>query len=212
MLRIGEIHHFDQDGAKKDTRRLEATRSGYGDQLLRIAALRGKSLLAEPPKVSIDMGGGNMKLAGIFVPPGERGDVLPHLMMDVAFQVAETVGSPIAETSIIRKPLIAKFLIQYGFEPVSRATLAEILPRKNNSAVPRIRISARKNLTDPYLPNWYEVQDGNIDIDSGNPIVPIYTRYVLANPDMAMAMRTRDDIIENNRVRIFPKRVQGLNK
>lgn len=209
MLRIGEIHHFDEQGLKESMRRLEVGPNDYKRTLLKILASQGQDK-AQASYVSIDNTTGEPKFAGIFVSPGDRGQTLPRLLMETAFRIGEIIGSPIETTMTIRKPLIAKFLLQYGFEPDGDGTVAEILPRQGDSFIPRVRISTRRKDVEPLNPAWYEIQEGDVDWNSGNTIVPIYTRYRLKHPEMAQAMREKSDVTESSRVKLFPNRVNAM--
>lgn len=210
MLRIGEINHFDERGRKELTRQIKLERSVNKGNLIRVVAYQDRDK-EERGRVSIDMQTGIPRFAGIIVSPLERGQMLPHLLMDAAFKVAEILEMTITETTLIRKPLIAQFLGRYGFEPLNHDTVAEILPRSSKEdTVPKVRIETRRIDAEPGKDSWYQIQEGEIDRESGNPIVSIYSRYRLAKPDMAQAMRERQDIQENTRLRIFPNRVRAI--
>lgn len=146
-------------------------------------------------------------LHGLFVPEHMRGQGFGGILMETFFRIAEVLDLP-PTTSTIRKPLIAKLLLHYGFSPQASHTLAEILPRDPGSTVPTVRLRTEKTALKVLHDSWFTPADGDVDESSGNPLVSIYTRYHLRNPAMALNERIRATTERDGLVRIFPNRVQ----
>ena len=135
------------------------------------------------PRCSFFTYEGNLKFMGTFVPMELRRKGLFDDYLVLLDEVAKKVGGVFDETVIIRKPLIARRLLDNGFEPQKNgAQTVEILPlKKGNEGLVRIGASpaVAKHLT---RRRFYEVVSGEslLEYPITNPdrsLVQINTRY-----------------------------------
>ena len=51
----------------------------------------------------------------MYVAPHFRGSLMSDYLISLLFQISEELEIPLSETSVIRKPIMAKKLIEWGF-------------------------------------------------------------------------------------------------
>jgi len=151
----------------------------------------------------------HLALCGMYIPEHLRGQNMAQILLEVAFRVGEAIQRPLNQTVKIKKPLLALILERYGFRARVLSTLAEILP-KDGSVTPKVRINTEKQSIEPGYSSWFERVDGDVDLQSSNPKVGLYTEYLLTNPDQCNLQRERVQIAHNSLIRIFPNRVRKV--
>ncbi len=122
---------------------------------------------------------------GMALNRGLRGEGLGRHMVRYFMAHAESQELEVVGTARINKPLIGLTLQREGFQPVSEACQAEILPSQDDSLVPRIRF-LHKDLPDSEVRDgykygkFYEVADPasveNRPVDPGK-VVALHLRY-----------------------------------
>lgn len=151
-----------------------------------------------------------IRLSGMWVRPQERGKGMGGILLETGFRVAESVGSAIKETMIMRKPLIAQAVSRFGFKPTGDSTVVQFTQEKGSySTVPRVRMqTAKSSFNHPCASTWFELEEG--PLVEGFPVIPIFTTYKLE--DREMHQNARDEVLVglNGRIRVYPNRIQAV--
>ncbi|MGB4759096.1 MAG: hypothetical protein WBP26_03480 [Candidatus Saccharimonadales bacterium] len=127
-------------------------------------------------------------LLGMCVAKRLRGMGVGVDMVHYFSEHAAKYEAPLTETATIHKPLVALTLKRCGFEPVSYATMAEILPRSayDTSVVPKIYmpLDSTKNtavVRESDCGPFYEAV----------PEAEVIANYPINDPSMVVALHTR---------------------
>lgn len=147
-------------------------------------------------------------ISGMWVDPMERGTGLADVIVHAGFIFAEQVQNEIEGMGIMRKPLIARKLMSFGFTPISPGILAQVQKGDSRSNEPKIRV---KGDAHPLTGDgkWFQIEKGEFLEDPSLPIVPIYTKYTLSDPLQCHSKRMETQERLDGLIRIFPKRAQA---
>jgi len=152
---------------------------------------------------------------GIYVPPKDRGGILADVLMEILFRVSESINRPLKDTTVIRKPIFVKKLMQFGFLPKDDSTQVEILPHRKNDEIPRIclvqkpeMIELRSGYSSEKI--FYHVVERNGREPNPKNIIPIQTRFHLGDTEQCTKKRETVNCELNGRIQIFPNRVKRI--
>jgi hypothetical protein len=108
----------------------------------------------------------SLKITWIRVNPENRGKWLSDILFLQALKIADILNIRNIETSVIRKPILAKKLNEWGFIPNEATTYAHIIPdNDSSSALPLVDIYSEKdkfkptNISRTWKHLFYDVRD-----------------------------------------------------
>lgn len=105
------------------------------DDRFKIFALEGKQFIPEnpyeitietPSYISFCIHDTILKFSGVYVAPQFRGTLLSDYLISTLFTISEELKFSLQDTSVIRKPIMAKKLMEWWFVPKNLDTQVEL--------------------------------------------------------------------------------------
>ncbi len=160
------------------------------DERFRVYALHWKqTIYSNPYKIdeftpsylSFCIHNNTLKFSWMYVAPHFRGSLMSDYLMSLLFQISEELEIPLSETSVIRKPIMVKKMIEWGFVAKNQDTQVELTGQSQGvlkipivKSIQDISGRLRYNMSKLSQNVFYILWDEN----GTGEIVPIHTQFI----------------------------------
>lgn len=195
-----------------DETSIRVTIEKFWDERFRIYALEWTQTISSDPHkideftpsyVSFCIHDNMLKFSWMYVAPHFRGSLMSDYLMSLLFQISEELEIPLSETSVIRKPIMAKKLIEWGFIAKIEDTKVELTWQSQGI----LKIPIVKNIQDISGKLKHNISKLSQNVfyilaqqQGTGEIVPIHTQFLFEN------IQKSEEKIENLSCEIIGKR------